>query len=263
MITKLSNKKWVTLIELIIVVWIIFSILFIWSQTSLSWFLTTLEKQSIKDWIVNINNEVRNYSYNSITLNQDVINDEWKTNTEVSRLDWVRNGTNVNTKLAYYHALYFTTKTNDSIDSTINTNTNLYFYLLQYRQEWYSNFSTRTLEPFLINYDSSIQLLKSNWGEYCTKKIKIPTVRSYYLNKIIDKDWNCETDPSIMSFWYILYSNNNLNYKFYRENTYETNFDYKFCFSTYSDEYEEEQWIEVRLNREKLNEYFFESLQNY
>lgn len=262
----MNNKKWFTLIELILVVWIIFFILYSLSNFPLQWTLKIVEAQNIKDWIVNVNNEVRNYSYNNTTVWQDVINDfNWKTNTQTSRFDGpIRVWNNSTTRLAYYHAIYFTTKESDLVDSTVNDFSNANLYILQYRQEGYTDVKKRIVEPFKIDYNWNDQVLKGNSDTtYWSKKIRVPTFRSYYLNKIVNFWDSCSTWTNQFDNGYILYSTNSLNYNFYKWTTLDLTFDYKFCFSQFSGTYDDPTWISIRVNRDRLWEYFFETLENY
>lgn len=261
----MKNKKWFTLIEIIVVIWIILFILWNLSQVPIENMMKIVEMQNIKDWIVNINNEVRNASYNNITLWQDIITDTTlTTNKQVSRFDTVRDWTNANTKLAYYHAIYFTTLENDPISTVNNDFSNWSFYILQYRQEGYINVKNRILEPFNIDYATSQQLLKANNGTTLwTEKRKIPTLRSYYLNKIVNVTDNCKSWIGQFDSWYILYSTNNLNYTFYKWTTLDKTFNYKFCFSQFPSSYDDSSWLEIIINRDRMWEFFFESLENY
>lgn len=262
----IHNKKGFTLIEIIVVIWIILFILYSLSNIPVTNVVKVIEKQNVKDWVVNVTNEVRNYSYNNVTVWQDVIKEsDLKTNTQVSRFDTARDWTNSTSKLAYYHWIYFTTSENDAIHSWVNNDpSNWNFYLVQYRQEGYTNVRNRILEAFDIKYSTSIQLLKWNgWTTIWTKKFHIPTFRTYYLNKIIWAWGNCDTTPSVATSWYILYSTNNLNYVVYINNVLDKTFNYKLCFSQDQTTYEPKTGFDLELNRNRLGEYYFETLENY
>lgn len=269
---KNINKKWFTLFELMIVVTlIILTFTFVAKNQIGSWILPALNKQTTKDYIVTTVDETRQYSYNNVTLSQELLKEQMidETNIEVSRFNWQKwKWNNDVSKVAYYHWLYFTTNYTDSITSNINPNDNI--YLLQYRQEWYQNLNNRVFENFNIDYNTSNQILLS-WGTKWTKKYKNPTSRTTYLNKLISWDSSYEPDlknacslhSTDIDYWYILFSVVNMNYKFYQENTIDNNFDYIFCYSDDPEEYNEKSGFWIRINRDRLEEFSMESIRNY
>ena len=233
-----------------------------------------LEKQSINDSIVNIISETRNYSYNNVTLAQELIDENNNQNNEISRFNWW-NATidNSNAKLAYYHSLYFTTNPFDNIDTTINENNkNKNVFLLQYKQEGIIDLSNRIFDTFNINYDTSNQILSTNWEKWF-KKFKFPTINSYYLNKIITWDSSykgvsdnvCanESEPWDIDNFYIRFSTSNLNYDFFVNWLIDKDFDYLLCFSNYELEYEKVWWFWLRFNRDNIETLFLEKIRTY
>ena len=83
------------------------------------------------------------------------------------------------------------------------------------------------------------------------------------MNKIIANWGDCNVNPSVVNNLYILYSTNNLNYQVFPGWVLDKTFNYKLCFSQDSTNYEKWSWVEIELNRNRLNEYFFETLENY
>ena len=270
---KKANKNWFTLFELIIVISLILLVFVFAAKNQIwSWILPALYKQTTKDFIVTTVDETRQYSYNNITIWQELLKDQLidETNIEVSRFNWQKwKGNNNVSKVAYYHWLYFTTDSNDNI-STTSIDTNKFLYLLQYRQEWYQNLNNRIFENFNIDYNTSNQVLSFAWTKW-SKKYKIPTWKTIYLNKLIK--WNISYEPDLknacrlysseINHWYILFSIANMNYKFYKENSIDNSFDYVFCYSDDPDEYNEKGWFWLRINRARLEEFSLASIRNY
>jgi len=259
---KRSNKKGFTLIEMVIVVWIISFLLYI-SQSPL-WvnLWNAVQKQVVKDYFVNVVNEIEGYSYNNKTVSQELLKGDDTVNTEISRFNnSIGKINNSNSKVAFYHWLYFTTKSNDTVDTTLSHWKNGAFYLVQYRQEGYISLSPRRLEPLVVDPRISNQLLKLDWYKWA-KKYKFPLPQQYYLNKIVLPTSSCKDGLEEMAFWEILFSVSNLNFRFYNNWNEDKTFNYKFCFSWDEDTFDEDKFFSFKVNRESLKELYFESLRN-
>jgi len=271
----IKNKNWFTLLELVVVVSMIIIVFMFAAKSNIGWsILPSLMKQSAKDFIVTIVDETRQYSYNNITLSQELLKEQEvdKTNVNISRFNWQKAKSNNDpSKVAYYHWLYFTTDYGDPIDSfDIYPNKNI--YLLQYKQEWFLNLNNRVYESFNIDYNTSWQLLDFDWIKY-SKKYQFPWSKKIYLNRIIKReDWywldlknTCNDYTSWVDIQktYILFSIANMNYRFYANNILDPTYDYIFCYSDDPVEFNEKTWFGFRINRDRLEEYSMESIRNY
>lgn len=252
-----NNKKWFTLIEIIIVIAAISLLITVAYSQIGKVFSNNIDQSSAKDYLVLLLSEVEWYSYNSVTVGQELLNEDTSLNTSISRFS-------SDSALAYYHGLYFTTNPSDPIDVTLdNGGKNKYIYLTQYEQEAYGSIVPRELQDFNPDPSSSPQLLSLDNYDWA-KRYTLPSREDYYLYKITGSDQSCTTGPFLVDWFVILFSSASLSFTFYTDSGEEKGFDYKLCYSEEEDALEDgEIYLEVPINRESLKEFYFESLRNY
>lgn len=261
---KKNNKKAFTLIELLIVIAIILFFFYIWHNFLGQGTADIMRKTIVKNFIVDTVNKISDYNFSQKTVSQELLTGNGNVNTKVSRF----NNTFATldhsfSHVAYYHWLYMTVNSNSSIDNTIPYWRNWYFYLIQYRQNWYASISPRRLLSFQPDPITSNQVIKPispniKWSE----KYKIPTQKETYLVKIVNPNDDCVFDSTKLHNVLIIFSSWKLGFDFYWDWVKIPNFNYKLCFSEDPDRIEEgEKNFSILVNRENLLENFEESLQ--
>lgn len=273
---KIFNKEGLTLFELIIVFWLISLIIYWGDFRGFSRLQDVLETQDIKNFLVDKLNEVKSTAFNNQTLWQDLVNNNFTANKDISRYTvsnnwwWVSTSINTNSKLAYYQSLYLTTNPQDPIDvdrtgrSDPNFFSNWSIHKVQFRQEQYIDSKRRILEPVNISVTSPMLIPDAqSWNKWVWREV-FPSYNWYYLTKIVNNTSNVNdcTTPSVWSNIFVVYTTNNLSYKVYLDWTYREDFNYKLCFSPIPSEFNKDEGFWIEFNRRSLNEYFFETIES-